>query len=397
MLLMKFDWLIVGCGFTGATAARQLAEQHGMKVLVVDRRDHVAGNAYDYVDSNGLLVHRYGPHIFHTNSAKVFSFLSRFTEWTVYFHRVKGMVGGCYVPLPFNLNSVSALFPAGAADRLCGALISEYGYGARIPVLKLRDSKSHELKDIAAFVYENVFLNYTKKQWDLLPDELDPGVTARVPIVLNRDDRYFSDKYQAMPTQGYTALFGNMLDHPNISVQLGADWTDLKGKALSDRVIFTGPIDEFFDHRCGELPYRSVRFEMKSEINAEFLNECTTINFPNAFDFTRVTLQHRLTGQRGNAQLSVYEYPCRYMREANEPYYPIPAPPNQVLLQRYRELSATLAGSVFFAGRLGDYQYYNMDQACARGMALVEKEIPQAMGGHSNSISIQDARLRTMV
>jgi UDP-galactopyranose mutase len=397
MPLMKFDWLIVGCGFTGATAARQLAEQHCMKVLVIDRRDHVGGNAYDHADGSGLLVHRYGPHIFHTNSAKVFSYLSRFTEWTVYFHRVRGMVGGCYIPLPFNLNSINALFPASAADRLGEALIAEYGYGARVPISKLRESKSNELKDIAAFVYENVFLNYTKKQWDLLPDELDPSVTSRVPIVLNRDDRYFSDKYQAMPTHGYTTMFRRMLDHPNISVQLSTDWTELRGKPLSDRVIFTGPIDEFFDHQFGELPYRSVRFEMKQESNTEFPLECTTINFPNSFDFTRVTLQHRLTGHQGREPLSIYEYPGPYKRGVNEPYYPIPAEASQILLQRYHELSATLLGSVFFAGRLGDYQYYNMDQACARGMALVEKEIPRAMGVHLNSISNQDARLRTVV
>lgn len=371
--MARWDWLIVGAGFTGAVLAERIATQLDQSVLVIDRRGHIGGNAYDSPE-NGLLVHRYGPHIFHTNSERVWNYLSRFTTWRPYFHHVLGVVDGQQVPIPFNLNSMQALFPPRMADRLCDTLIARYGFGQKVPILKLRTEDDVDLRFLADYVYTRVFEGYTLKQWGVRPEALSPGVTARVPVLVSRDDRYFQDRYQAMPRLGYTALFQRLLDHPRIAVELNVEYNDALAAVRHDRTVFTGPIDEFFGYAHGPLPYRSLRFEHRVEAPSHGL-AVGTVNFPNEFDFTRITDQRHLSGELEAPPLLITEYPEPYAARVNEPYYPIPTDATAALLDRYLRDAAGLDGRVFFAGRLGDYAYYNMDQACARALALFEKQI----------------------
>lgn len=368
------DWVIVGAGFTGAVLAERIASQLGQQVLVVDRRGHIAGNAYDESHNSGCLLHRYGPHIFHTNSKMVWNYLSRFTQWRPYYHRVQAMVDGRAVPLPFNLNTITMLFPQRMADRLTDALLARYDYGQKVPILKLRQESDTDLQFLAHYIHEKVFRNYTLKQWELEPEQLDPGVTARVPIVVSRDDRYFQDTYQAMPEDGYTAMFRRILDHPRIELCLSTPWEHVASFAKRTRVIFTGAIDEFFDYQFGPLPYRSLRFETISAPAHRGLS-VGTLNFPNEFDFTRITDQRHLSGDPNAPTVLIHEYPEAHIPGINERYYPIPRPESAVALRPYLERAKELHGRVFFAGRLGDYAYYNMDQACARALSMFEKQI----------------------
>ncbi|WP_337269010.1 UDP-galactopyranose mutase [Oryzifoliimicrobium ureilyticus] len=376
--MAKYDWLIVGAGFTGAVLAERIASQLGQKVLVVDRRDHIAGNAYDYRGPLGILVHKYGPHIFHTNSKMVWNYLSRFTQWMPYFHKVVGSVDGQFVPIPFNINSIEMTFPQGMAQRLCEELVETYGFGKKIPIMKLRETDAPNMRYIADYVYDKVFKNYTFKQWNLRPEDLDPMVTARVPFFISRDDRYFQDTYQAMPREGYTRLFERMLDHENIHVSLETEYKHAVESNPDARVVFTGPIDEFFDYQFGALPYRSLRFEMRQEPD-QWAQPVGTVNYPNEFDFTRITELKHLTRDRADGTLLIEEYPEAYVAGKNEPYYPVPTPDTSKMLKPYQELAGSLSGKVWFAGRLGDYAYYNMDQACGRALALFEKQIVPAI------------------
>ncbi len=368
------NWLVVGAGFTGATAARLLAEQAGAHVTVIDQRAHIGGNAYDERNAAGVLVHRYGPHIFHTNADSVFDFLSRFTAWRPYEHRVQAEIGGQLVPLPFGIAALEALFPPDAARTLTERLMTAYGMEARVPILKLRESEDADIRTLADFIYKNVFEGYTVKQWGIAPSDLAPSVTARVPVIVSRDTRYFTDRHQVMPRDGYTALFAAMLDHPNIEVQLS---TALDSLAPSDRVrptIYTGPLDAWFGCDEGPLPYRSLRFH--EETRAAFPQQpCGTVNYPNAHAYTRITEMGWLTGETSGPTTLIAEYPQAYQPGMNEPFYPIPGPAADDLAARYRRRAEALAGHVWFAGRLADYLYYNMDQACARAMTLIGKEI----------------------
>ena len=299
---MRVDYLIVGAGFTGATLAERLAAA-GKRVLVVERRDHIGGNAYDEMDPHGVLVHRYGPHIFHTNSKKVFDYLSRFTEWRPYYHRVRAVVEGKEVPLPFSLATLRALFSPRLADRLEEKLIARFGYGARVPILRLRQEEDPDLRFLADYVYKNVFEGYTLKQWGLRPEELSPSVTGRVPVLVSHDTRYFQDAYQAMPKEGYTALFRRMLAHPNIKLLLQTDWKEVEGEVKFARLVFTGPIDEFFGYLHGPLPYRSLRFRMELH-PGPWAQEVGTVNYPNEHPYTRVPQASGLRGAgrpRGSA------------------------------------------------------------------------------------------------
>ncbi len=368
------QWLIVGAGFTGAVLAERIASQLDQKVLVIDRRDHIAGNAYDYTGEGGLLIHKYGPHIFHTNSKKVWDYLSQFTVWRPYYHHVLATVEGRQVPVPFNLNSLEAVFPAYLAETLSRKLISTYGFGKKVPILKLRESDDSDMRFLADYVYRHVFETYTMKQWSLRPEDLDPSVTARVPIHISRDDRYFQDTYQAMPQDGYTAMFRRILDAPNIEVRLNTEFNRVRSQCPDAKVIFTGPIDEYFDYRYGPLPYRSLKFK-KNHAPVEYFQPCGTVNFPNDFDFTRMTEMKRLTGQISPSTVVIEEYAEAYEPGRNEPYYPIPTPGTADLLKPYQTLADALAGEVWFAGRLGDYAYYNMDQACGRALALFDKSL----------------------
>jgi UDP-galactopyranose mutase len=368
---MAIDWIVVGAGFTGATFAQRMAAA-GKRVLLIERRGHVGGNAYDEQNEYGILVHRYGPHIFHTNSDTVWNYLSNFTEWRPYEHRVLGLIEGKLVPIPFNLDSLAALLPTQIAERIENALIIQYGFGKRIPILKLRESKDPAIREFADYVYRNVFEGYTIKQWQLRPEELNPSVTARVPVSTGRDDRYFEDAYQAMPQHGYTAMFHRMLDHPNIEIMLGCDWKESMPRTDGARVLFTGAIDEFLDYRFGPLAYRSLRFEEHTLEETQH-QPVGTINYPNNYDYTRITEQKIITGQRAPLTTLMTEYPQPHEPGKTIAYYPIPRAENHALYAKYASVAQAEFPSVCFAGRLADYQYYNMDQACARALKLASE------------------------
>lgn len=356
------DCLIVGAGFSGAVIAERLASA-GRRVLVLDRRDHIGGNAYDHSNEHGVLIHRYGPHIFHTNSEKVWRYLSRFTDWRPYQHKVLAEIDGRLVPVPFNLNSLHALFAPARAQRLEQRLLAQFGYGTRVPILKLRRTDSRELRELADYVYDKVFLGYTTKMWGLTPEELSPAVTARVPVHVSHDDRYFQDTYQAMPAEGYTALFGRLLDHPNITVRTGVDFFAERSRLRAGRIVYTGPVDAYFDYCYGALPYRSLHFEHAHLPDCPRHQPTGTVNYPDDRPHTRVTEFKHLTGQQHPDSAIVTEYP----RAEGPPYYPIPHPDCEALYRRYQQL-AERERDVTFVGRLATYRYYNMDQCVAAAL-----------------------------
>ncbi|MDC0675276.1 UDP-galactopyranose mutase [Nannocystis radixulma] len=355
-----FDYLIVGAGFAGSVLAERLAAGAGKRVIVVDRRPHIAGNAYDHYDDAGVLVHKYGPHIFHTNSREVFEYLSRFTAWRPYEHRVLASVDGQLLPIPINLDTVNRLYGLGLT-----ALELEQFFAARAEKVEpVRTSEDVIVSRVGRELYGKFFRNYTRKQWGLDPAELDASVTARVPVRCNRDDRYFDDTYQAMPKHGYTRLFERMLAHPNIKVMLNTDYRDIAGEIGYREMIYTGPVDEFFDHRHGKLPYRSLRFHHETYDHAVY-QPAPVVNYPNQHLYTRVTEFKYLTGQEHAKTSVVYEYPC----DEGDPYYPVPRPENAELYRRYKALADATPG-VHFAGRLATYRYYNMDQVVAQALTL---------------------------
>lgn len=358
-----FDYLVVGAGFAGTVLAERLARDAGKKVLVVDRRPHVGGNAYDEFDGAGVLVHRYGPHIFHTNSAQVFGYLSRFTEWRPYEHRVLASVGGQLLPIPINLETINRLYGLHLEE----ADVEAFLEARAEKVATVVTSEDAVVSRVGRDLYEKFFRNYTRKQWGLDPSQLDAAVTARIPVRTNRDDRYFGDTYQAMPLHGYTRMFENMLDHPNISLQLGVDYRDVRKAECYEEVVFTGPIDEFFDYRFGPLPYRSLRFEHETR-NVARVQPVAVINYPNDHPYTRVTEFKQLTGQTHAATSLCYEFP----EASGDPYYPIPRPENAALYEKYKQLAESLSG-VWFAGRLATYRYYNMDQVVAQALTIYAK------------------------
>lgn len=356
--------LIVGSGFAGSVCARQLAEA-GHKVLVIDRREHIAGNAYDVKDKHGILIHQYGPHIFHTNSERIFNYLTKFTEWHSYEHRVRGVVNGQEYPFPINRDTLNQLYDLDLTEEQA----AEYFEKVREPKAKVLTSEDVVLNSVGRDLYEKFFLNYTKKQWGLDPSELKAGVAARIPTRTNTDDRYFTDTYQAMPLHGYTAMFENMLNHPNITVKLSTDYKDLLAQGVEyDHLIYTGCIDEFYDYKFGKLPYRSLRFEHQHLENTEQYQSVGTINYPNDFEFTRITEFKHLTGQQHPATSIVREYPTA----EGDPYYPIPRDENEALFKKYKSL-ADCEKNVTFVGRLAEYRYYNMDQVVGAALNAVNK------------------------
>jgi UDP-galactopyranose mutase len=357
---MAFDYLIVGAGFSGSVLAERLARVAGKRVLLIDKRPHIAGNAYDHHDEAGVLVHRYGPHIFHTNSREVFEYLSRFTAWRWYQHRVLASVDGQLVPIPINLDTI---------NRLYGTQLSSFEVEAFLAARaekspQIRTSEDVIVSKVGRELYEKLFRGYTRKQWGLDPSELDASVTARVPVRTNRDDRYFTDAYQAMPLHGYTRMFERMLDHPNIKVMLNTDYREIQGHIHYGAMIYTGPIDAFFDHRCGKLPYRSLEFEHRTRDEAVH-QPAPVINHPNEQPYTRVTEFKYLTGQEHAKTSIVFEYP----RAEGDPYYPVPRPENATLYRQYQALAENTPG-VYFVGRLATYKYYNMDQVVAQALTV---------------------------
>lgn len=361
--MIKTDCLVVGAGFSGATIAERMAAGPGMKVLVLEKRDHIGGNAFDKPNANGVLIHPYGPHIFHTNADRIWEYLSRFTGWRPYEHKVLAQIDGRLVPIPFNLNTLHALFPAGQADRLEQLLIDQYGEQARVPILKMRESASEDLQELADYVYRKVFLGYTTKQWGLRPEELSPSVTARVPVLISRDDRYFQDTHQAMPSEGYTALFQRMLDHPNITVRTGEDFFSSRDRIMARQIFYTGPIDAYYGYRFGRLPYRSLHF-VHENLSQEQFQPTGTVNYPNDHDYTRISEFKYITGQQHPDTAIVREYPVA----DGDPYYPVPRPENESLYKRYEQLAAK-EDNTTFVGRLANYRYYNMDQVVAAALS----------------------------
>ena len=363
----KYDYLIVGAGFAGSVFAECLASA-GKKVLVVEKREHVGGNCYDYYDETGILVHLYGPHIFHTNSQQVWEYLSKFTQWLSYQHHVLARVDGQILTLPVNLNTIYELLPEPQAGIVAQKLIEAFGQGQRVPILKLRASNDRDLRALAELVYEKIYLNYTRKQWGRDPDELDPQVTERVPVWVDRDNRYFKDKYQGIPREGYTKMIEKILDHPNIELCLNKDYKKAVGQFDFDKLIYTGPIDRFFDYKHGQLPYRSLHFDFET-LDKERLQDVAVVNYPGEEPFTRITEFKHFSGQR-NAKTSILkEYPQVFRPDKNIPCYPIPRTENFDLYQKY-ENEAAKHKNIIFIGRLAEYKYYNMDEVVGRSLKL---------------------------
>ena len=362
-----FDYMIVGAGFAGSVLAERLARGSGKKVLLVDRRPHIGGNAYDCYDDAGILIHKYGPHIFHTNSREVFEYLSSFTRWRPYEHRVRASVDGQLVPIPINLDTINKLYGLS----LNSMEVEKFFASVAEQVETVRTSEDVVVSQVGRELYEKFFRGYTRKQWGLDPSQLDAMVTARVPTRTNRDDRYFGDTYQAMPLRGYTRMFENMLDHPNIKILLNTDYREVAGDIPYQKLIYTGPVDEYFDFRYGKLPYRSLKFEHET-VNEEQVQPVAVINYPNEHLYTRVTEFKHLTGQEHKKSSLVYEYPM----SEGDPYYPVPRQENAELYKKYQAL-AEGTPDVHFVGRLATYKYYNMDQVVAQALAVYARMIGQ--------------------
>lgn len=368
-------YLIVGAGISGSVLANLIANRLNEKVLVVERREYIAGNCYDYlekVESGDITVHKYGPHIFHTNNKEVWDYLSTFTKWHYFYLKPNVMIEGNIVSLPFTLRTLRELFSVSMAERLENKLIARYGYGVKIPILEFQKSRDKDLKFIGKFVYDNVFKNYTVKQWGLKPEEIDANVTARVPIYISNDSRYFQDKYQAIPSQGYTKLIENILRHKNITVRLNTDYKRLKEKDIKEfkAVFYSGAIDEYFDYIYGQLPYRSLRFDIK-RVNKEYYQKSVVTNYPNDYDFTRITEHKYFLDEKSKETIISVEYPQAFSLEDEncERYYPINNKENDKLYNKYLK-EAKKQKNVYFFGRLGDYKYYNMDLAVERVFKL---------------------------
>jgi UDP-galactopyranose mutase len=360
-----YDYLIVGAGFAGSILAERLASQHKARILLIDRRGHVGGNAYDEPNEAGILYHKYGPHIFHTNSEQVVDYLSQFTKWRPYEHRVLAQARGQLVPIPINRTTLNMLFDAKLeTDEDAAAFLAARAE----PVEDIRTSEDVVVNAIGRELYELFFRGYTRKQWDLDPSELDKQVTSRIPTRTNTDDRYFTDSFQAMPAGGYTAMFEKMLDNPLIEIRTGVDFRDVRDEVDADHIVYTGPIDEYFDFRFGKLPYRSLKFDHKT-IAQERYQPVGTVNFPSPdVPYTRISEYKHLTGQQHPATTITYEYPSA----EGDPYYPIPRPENQALFKRYEELADETQG-VTFVGRLVTYRYYNMDQIVGQALATFRR------------------------
>lgn len=376
-----YDCIIIGSGIAGAAAARVLAEEQGRKVLVLEKKHHIGGNCYDGKDEYGILVHWYGPHIFHTGNEEVYEWLSRFTDWYAFGHEVVARVGDKLLPVPFNLNTLKMVYGEEKAAVLEKKLVDTFGFGARVPILKLREQQDEDLRAIADYVYENVFLRYTMKQWGQTPEEIDPAVTGRVPVVISYDNRYFGDKYQGMPRDGFTPMFEKMLAHPNIEIRTNTNAKDalvisekegkvlLEGQEFHGTVIYTGPVDELFDCRFGRLPYRTLRFDFEHYDKPDYQGH-SVVNYTVSEDYTRITEFKYLTDQKADSTTIVKEYPFAYTGAEGEiPYYAIMNEENNALYRKYADLAAQIP-DFHLLGRLAEYKYYNIDAMAAKAIAL---------------------------
>ena len=376
-----YDYLIVGAGFAGSVLAERLANE-GKKILIVDKRDHIGGNAFDYYNNDGILIHKYGPHIFHTNSKDVFEYLGQFTEWRAYEHKVLASVDGQLVPIPINLNTINLLYGLNLNENEVEAFFESRAE----KVDRIVTSEDVVVSKVGRELYEKFFRGYTRKQWDLDPSQLDASVTARVPTRTNNDDRYFTDTYQYMPLNGYTKMFEKMLSNPNINIMLSTDYKDIVETTPHKFMIYTGPVDSYFDYCYGKLPYRSLQFKFET-IDAESFQPTGTVNYPNEHDYTRITDFKYLTGQKNSKTAIVYEYP----KAEGDPYYPVPRPENAEIYKKYQQL-ASATTNTFFVGRLATYKYYNMDQVVAQSLTLFKKLMNPQAESHANIQQINTPR-----
>jgi UDP-galactopyranose mutase len=359
-----YDYLIVGAGFAGSVLAERLAAGLGKRVLLIDRREHIGGNAYDHFNEAGILVHRYGPHIFHTNAERIVQYLSAFTKWRPYEHRVLAQVAEHRVPIPINLITLNTLYGLNMTEQQAAEFLASRAQ----PVKTIRTSEDVVVNQVGRELYEMFFRGYTRKQWGLDPSELDKSVTSRVPTRTNSDDRYFGDTYQMMPLDGYTRMFERMLEHPNIDILLDIDFTDLRDQVSYGHLVYSGPIDEYYDYCFGKLPYRSLKFQHETLGQAQF-QPVSVVNYPDeAVPYTRITEYKQLTGQNHPLTSISYEFPCA----DGDPYYPVPRAENAELYKRYKGL-ADSTPNVTFLGRLGTYKYYNMDQVVGQALALYQR------------------------
>jgi UDP-galactopyranose mutase len=374
-----FDYLIVGAGFAGSVLAERLAQGLGKRVLMVEKRPHIGGNAYDRYDDAGVLIHPYGPHIFHTNSDDIFQYLSRFTPWRPYQHRVLASVDGQMVPMPINLDTINQLYGLS----LTAFEVEKFFESVAEKVEAVKTSEDVVVSKVGRELYNKFFRGYTRKQWGLDPSELDASVTARVPTRTNRDDRYFADKHQAIPLHGYTRMFEKMLDHPNIKIMLNTDYREIVDLLPWKHMVYTGPIDAFFDFKFGKLPYRSLRFEHKT-VQREQFQPVGTVNYPNDYGYTRISEFKHITGQSHPCSSVVYEYPCA----EGDPYYPVPRAENAQLYRRYEE-EAENTPNVTFVGRLATYRYYNMDQVVGQALTAFKRlqQVHEAGAAHGASVA----------
>ena len=378
-----FNYIIVGAGFAGSVIAERIANVLNQKVLI-EKRNHIGGHCYDYKDENNIIVHKYGPHLFHTNNKKVFDYLSNFTEWQIYNHKVLGYIDGKKVSLPFNFNTIEQLFPKVLSEKLIAKLLEYFQINTKVPILELKKIQNSDLRFLSDYIYEKVFLNYTAKQWGKKPEEIDPEVTSRVPIFIGRDDRYFNDTYQAVPLFGYTKLFESMLNHKNIKLLLNTDYKeviniDFQNKKMylfnnefNGKLIFTGPIDELFDYTYGVLQYRSLKIVTKT-INTAFFQEAATVNYPNNYDFTRITEFKHIHPINSVNTTIMYEYPDEYV-QGKTPYYSMFTTEAKMQYEKYFELSQTIK-NLFLVGRLAEYRYYDMDDVVEKALNVFEEKI----------------------
>jgi len=382
-----FDYIIVGAGFAGCVIANKIATELNKKVLIIEKRHHIGGNCYDYMNKHGILVHKYGPHLFHTNNKEVVDYLSQFTQWEPYEHKVLANIDGTEVPLPFNLNTIDSLFPPTLAKKYEEVLLKHFTYNTKVPILELMKSKDPLLSELADYIYQKVFFNYTTKQWGISPEEIDSSVTSRVPIFIGRDNRYFNDQYQMLPKEGYTTLFSNMIKNPNIKLMLNTDCKEVinldnaedkinfLGAPYTGKLIFTGRIDDLFSYDLGELPYRSINFEFET-LPIQQYQTATTINYPNNYEFTRITeFKHMQTSKsKSTSTTIVKEYPTSYNKDVDVPYYPVFTPHNQKLYSKYNLMTSKYK-NLFTIGRLAEYKYYDMDDVIEAAIKFFNEEI----------------------
>jgi len=371
---MKVSNLVVGAGISGAVIANKIATELDENVLVIDKNEHIAGNCYDYRDENKITIHKYGSHIFHTSDEDVWKEVKRFADLNTYMHKVIALIDGIETTIPFNFCTIWDVFPALLAVRIEEKLLSKFKYGSKIPIMDFMDQDDEDLKFLAEYVYEKVFLHYTEKQWGYSPDEIDGAVTARVPVFLSKDKRYFQDKYQGIPTEGYTKMIGKMLDHPRIEVRLNTRFDEIKDAEVKafPNIFYTGPVDELMGYEHGPLPYRSVNFKLEVH-DKEHYQSNAVVNYPNNYDFTRIHEYKYYLGDASKKTVIAKEYSEPFEQGRNERYYPVPREENQELYEKYLKEAKARYKNMHFLGRLGDYKYYDMDKAVLRAMQVFKE------------------------